>query len=423
MRQTPAVRSRLPRRLSDGDLESSRPRPGTTGLVIVDEPIANCGRSCVTPKERVIAAIEHRQPDRVPVGEMAIDFEMTERALGHPTLYRSKWKEYEALWEGRRDEIVTSYAHDIVELVRHFDLDYLAIPLAPARKAHYERPEFVGDYMWRDSTGRVWQYSPESEGHAMCVNPIDMGPDDIVMPPDPAPVDWSRLEHFEYIIKELGPSHFIMGRVTAGLFPWQETLGSLDGFLLKMYDDPAFVEKAVEAQTREAVAYAQAMLEMGCDAVSPDGDVCDNRGPTMGPTLFRKYSLPSIKRLADAIHAKGGYDIKHSDGNTWSILEDFIEAGVDGWQGIQPRVGMDLKLLKERYGDQLCFFGGVDVDTLVAGTPDDVAAQVRYALKYASQDGGLVVGCGNTVMPGIKFENFETMLATARELGTYPIGL
>ena len=377
----------------------------------------------MTPKERVIAAIEHRRPDRVPVGEMAIDFELTEQALGHPTLYRSKWKEYEALWAGQRDEIVASYGRDIVELVRHFDLDYLAIPLAPPRMDHYEAPEFVGEYMWRDASGRTWQYSPESEGHAMCVDPIDMGPEDIPMPPDPAPVDWSRLEHFEYIVKELGDTHFIMGRVTAGLFPWQETLGSLDGFLLKMYDDPAFVEKAVESQTRQAIAYAQAMIEIGCDAVSPDGDVCDNRGPTMGPALFRQYSLPSVRRLAGAIHARGGFGIMHSDGYTWPILDDLIDPGVDGWQGIQPRIGMDLRLLKEKHGDRLCFFGGVDVDTLVLGSADDVAEQVRYAVRYASQDGGLVIGCGNTVMPGISAENFAAMLGTAREIGTYPIHL
>jgi hypothetical protein len=213
----------------------------------------------MSSKERVIAALEHREPDRVPVGEMAIDFELTERALGRPTLYRSKWSEYTALWNGRRDEIVASYGRDIVDLVRHFDLDYLAIPLGPARQATYEPPEFIGEYSWRDAAGRTWQYSPESEGHAMCIDPIDMTADDIVMPPDPAPVDWSRLEHFEYIVKELGKSHFIMGRVPAGLFPWQETLGSVDGFLLKMYDEPSRPRRAMPLHTRRRCSRSAAM--------------------------------------------------------------------------------------------------------------------------------------------------------------------
>jgi hypothetical protein len=375
----------------------------------------------MTPKERVIAALEHREPDRVPVGELAIDFEMTEHALGRPTLYRAKWKEYVATWNGRRDDVVASYGRDIVDLVRHFDLDYLAIPLVPARKSQYEPPEFLDEYTYRDADGRIWQYSPESGGHAMVVQPIEMGIDDIVMPPDPAPIDESRLEAIEYVVKELGGTHFIMGRVLDGAFPWAEADGTLDVFLMKMLDDPAFVERMIERYTREAVAYAGAMIDIGCDAVSPDGDFCDNRGPSMGPQLFHHFCFPSIKRQAEAIHARGGFDVKHSDGNTWLILDDFIEAGVDGWQGIQPRVGMDLKLLKERYGDKLCFFGGVDVDTLVAGTPDDVAEQVRYAVQHAGRGGGLVIGCGNTIMPGVKPENFAAMLQAARDVGTYPL--
>jgi len=379
--------------------------------------------TAMTSKERVIAALEHREPDRVPVGELAIDFEMTELVLGRPTLYRAKWKEAVAEWNGQRDEIVTSYGRDIVDLVRHFDLDYLAIPLVPARKDTYAPPEFIGEYRYRDDRGRIWEFNPEFGGKGVCVEPVDMTIDDIVVPPDPAPIDESQLEAVEHVVKELGDTHFIMGRVPDGAFWWPGYDGTIEPFLMKMLTDPDFVNKAIEATTRQSIAYAQAMLDIGCDAVSPDGDFCDNRGPTMGPQLFRRFCFPSIKRTAEAIHAKGGWDVKHSDGNNWLILDDFIEAGVDGWQGIQPRIGMDLKLLKERYGDKLCFFGGGDVDTLVDGTPADVADQVRYALRYAGHRGGLVIGSGNTIAPGVKHQNFLAMIRAAHELGVYPLSV
>ena len=111
-------------------------------------------------KERVIAALEHREPDRVPIGEMAIDFELTEIALGRPTLYRSKWAEYMALWNGRRDEVVASYARDIVDLVRHFDLDYLADPAGARAPGHLRaarvrrRVQLEGRAAGRGSTPR-----------------------------------------------------------------------------------------------------------------------------------------------------------------------------------------------------------------------------------------------------------------------------
>jgi uroporphyrinogen decarboxylase len=81
---------------------------------------------------------------------------------------------------------------------------------------------------------------------------------------------------------------------------------------------------------------------------------------------------------------------------------------------------MDMKLLKERFGDRLCLFGGVDIDTLVMGTPDDVAGQVDYAITHAAEGGGLVIGSGNTIMPGVRPENFQAMLDRTRLRGAYP---
>jgi uroporphyrinogen decarboxylase len=377
----------------------------------------------MTPKERVRAALEHREPDRVPVGEMAIDFPITERALSRPTLYRAKWNEYVAEWEGRREEIVASYGRDIVDLTRHFDLDYLAVPLVPPRRDRYSAPEMVGEYRWRDATGRVWEYSPESEGHAVVVEGIELGIEDVPMPPDPAPVDPSRLEAVEHVIRELGATHFIIGRVPDGSFNWQDSLGTMDSYLLKMIDDPAWVEHTTEALTRQTIAYAKAMLDLGCDAISTDADYCDNRGPIMGPALFRRFCLPSIKKQVHAVHASGGFFVKHSDGNNWPILDDYVEAGVDGWQGIQTRIGQDFRDLKERYGDKICFFGGVDVETLVWGNLDEVADQVRYVMHHAAPGGGLVLGSGHTLIPGVKYENYLAMLKAARDMGDYPIAV
>jgi hypothetical protein len=82
------------------------------------------GETEMLPKSRMIAALEHRNVDRVPVGEIGVDYTITERALGHETLYRAKWKEYQAYWQGRRDEIVESYKRDIVALARKFEWDF-----------------------------------------------------------------------------------------------------------------------------------------------------------------------------------------------------------------------------------------------------------------------------------------------------------
>jgi len=93
-----------------------------------------------------------------------------------------------------------------------------------------------------------------------------------------------------------------------------------------------------------------------------------------------------------------------------------IEAGIDGWQGIQPRLGMTLPALQERYGGKLCFWGGVDVDTLVAGSESAVTEEVRIAFESAPRSGGLVLTCGNSVMVGVQLANYLAMMRAAQSL-------
>lgn len=102
--------------------------------------------------------------------------------------------------------------------------------------------------------------------------------------------------------------------------------------------------------------------------------------PIMGVERFHQFILPGLRRQCEAIHDRGGYFIKHTDGNTWDILDSFVDIGIDGWHGIQPCIGMDFRLLKERYGGQLCFFGGVNCETLIEEKPAAVYEEVRYAI-------------------------------------------
>jgi uroporphyrinogen decarboxylase len=134
----------------------------------------------------------------------------------------------------------------------------------------------------------------------------------------------------------------------------------------------------------------------------------------MSPKMLEEFVIPALAAQCDVAHAKGKYYVKHTDGNTWTILDMMIEAGIDGWHGIQPSIGMNLPALQERYGGQLCFFGGVDVATLVAGTEQEVEEEVRIAVESAPVEGGLVLTSGNTLMVGTRYENYVAMLRAAR---------
>ncbi|HTX51760.1 MAG TPA: uroporphyrinogen decarboxylase family protein [Candidatus Baltobacteraceae bacterium] len=371
------------------------------------------------PKERMIAALDHREADRVPLGETGADWEIAERALGRPTFYRSKWKEWVAEWEGQRDAVVASYQQDIPALAKTFEWDFVVVPLVPPRHTKPAKPEMLGDYKWRDEKGRVWQYAPEAGGHPMLLEGPALEAKDIVVP-ERVPVDESRLEAIRHIVKEIGGTHFVFGRAPDGTFPWAETVG-MEEYLIRMASDPEFTTKSIAAYMKTSLAWIDAIAETGVDGILVATDYCDNVGPLMGGRLFRQYVLPAFRETVQGVHAKGKYFVKHTDGNTWSILDDFVAAGVDGWQGIQPRIRMDLKLLKEKYAGKLCFFGGVNCETLTLGTLAEVEAEVQHAIRYAGPGGGLVITSGNTLQVGTKWENYAAMRAAARRYGSYPI--
>lgn len=365
------------------------------------------------PKERVIAALEFKTPDRIPTGETGVDYATTEQMLGHPTLYRAKWKEFTAIWQGRRDEYVDSCKRDIVELARKSEHDIVPAFLVPSRYKVPPQPEFLSEYKWRMPDGRVFAFSPQSEGHQFLLSNPEVTLDDIE--DIPFELDESQLELVQHIVKEMGDTHFILGRPGDGVFPIMRY--TLEFLLLGMIDQPEVIKRIIEVETRYCIKVSEVLLDAGCDAVLPTSDLAGNNGPFMSPKMFREFIFPWLKAECDAVHARGKYFIKHTDGKIWPILDMMIEVGIEGWHGIQPRIGMTLPELQERYGGRLCFWGGVDVDTLVAGTPEEVTQEVRIACESAPREGGLVLTCGNSVMVGVKYENYLAQLRAARLYG------
>jgi uroporphyrinogen decarboxylase len=281
----------------------------------------------------------------------------------------------------------------------------------------------TGPYSWLDERGYEVHYSPEVGNIATRANATDMTLADLPNPDTPFEVDPSELEAIHHVVAELGETHFIIGRSPIdGTFPFQETVG-IQEFLMRMITDPEFVRRAIDLYVSRSIIYFQALLAAGCDAVMTTDDYSGNQGPFMGPKRWREFIWPGIVRQAEAVHALGGYFIKHTDGNTWSILDGLIEAGIDGWHGIQPNIGMDLRLLKERYGDKVCFFGGINCETLVAGTAETAKAEVAYAIEQAAPGGGLVIATGNVLQPGTNLETYLAARQATRDYGGYPISI
>lgn len=372
----------------------------------------------MTGRERVEAALNHREADRVPTGENQMDAGLVSHILGYPSVASSGRQELEMLWQGRRDEVVADYCRVHTELPRVLEWDYVRVPTVPANR-EYPRPVLTGPFSWIDGEGYEVTMNPAAGNIAVRSRWPEMSIDDLPDPEAPVEIDASELEAVRHTVAQLKDTHFIIGRLPVdGTFPWGATVG-MDEFLVRMVTDPLFVHRAIAVDVSRAVAYIHAFFDAGVDAVMTTDDYSDNRGPIMGMARFREFIVPGLARQCEVCHQRGGYFIKHTDGDAWEILDTFVELGIDGWHGIQPDIGMDMKRLKEKCGGCLCLFGGVNCSTLIEGTAEQTREEVRYAIGNAAPGGGLVVATSNVVQPGTRLENYLAMRQAVRDFGSY----
>lgn len=382
-------------------------------------------------KERLIAALEHREPDRVPVGEMGIDYPIIEQVLGHETFYRAQGKERMAVWAGRRDQVVRSQKEDLVALVRALEWDFVPVWITYSDQVDYRPRRFLTEdkLKWQDAEGNTWQ-APDEAGDALCIDSHEITPailDEMLH--TPPSVDESQLELVNYVRQELGDSHFIIARGwhapstwTDGSFPVPgEGLAiPVDKFLMMLYDTPDFVHAILRAYTKRAIDYGKILIAAGVDAVQINADYCINTGPWLSPAQFQEFILPYMQQHVDAFKQEGVYVLKHTDGNSWKLLDMMVDTGIDALHGIQPSIGMDVRKLKEKYGQKIALFGAIDCDTLVQGSPADIVREVEYCLKYGAPGGGFILTSTNSVQAGAKYENYMAMLETLRTSAGYP---
>jgi uroporphyrinogen-III decarboxylase len=148
-------------------------------------------------------------------------------------------------------------------------------------------------------------------------------------------------------------------------------------------------------------------------------DYAYNAGPFLSPAMFREFIMPFTKRRVQSVHAQCLPVIQHACGNNWKLLDFFVELGLDCYQSIQNSAGMDLQPLKEHYGGKIALWGGVGVEKLVSGTPEDVRADVRYALKWGKPGGGYILGASHSIAVGTNYDNYMAMLDEFHKLRNY----
>jgi uroporphyrinogen decarboxylase len=367
-------------------------------------------------KERVLAALRHREPDRVPTGEFATDHSVICEVLGRETFWRAKRRYFEALWDGRRDEVVDSMKRDIVEFTLAMDLDMVPVNAVPHRDFPFRRPRQLDADMWEDERGNVLKYSAQTEDiglHRPGSKPAPAS--DFRLP---ARMHESELELAHHVVEALGKTHFVFCR--PGRFAG---LGYISGWSADQFVRVAEQPEVVAAEQLRGAEGLRAQLEpfvdLGVDGAAIGEDYGFNSGPFVSPATFARVYAPAMTRMCRIVHDLGLPCLFHSCGNNRLILDQMVGAGMDAYQAIQPVERIDQ--LKTLYGQRLTLWGGVSTDTLRRGTPDEVRNQALFTLKHCAPGGGLILSSSHSIVVGTPAANYRALLETLRTRGTYPV--
>jgi uroporphyrinogen decarboxylase len=158
----------------------------------------------------------------------------------------------------------------------------------------------------------------------------------------------------------------------------------------------------------------------GIDIVYMADDYCSQAGPFFSPEIFQELILPYLKRMVDRVHQSNKKFLLHVCGAVRPLLPMIIDAGVDMLEPIQTRAtGMDPEGLKRDFGRDICFYGGMDLQQILnEGTVDQVEDEAKRLIDILGKNGGYIFGPGHTyIQVDAPLENILAMYKTAVEWG------
>jgi hypothetical protein len=337
----------------------------------------------MTPRERVIAAIEFRSPDGVP--------------FLHAAFPGTLWRYGEAVFDLWRQ-----YPDDFGD--REF-----FIPPAP--------PSLTGFEEYSDEWGCVWRRI------------VGWSAGEVVRPPL---ADWAQLADYQYpppaaskhFNEAFRPDLFAVGPLPAdrdwyALYGWfdlferMQFLRGTKNLLMDIADDEPRLHELADRIVERNLAMLDRYIALGVDGVFFGDDWGTQTGPLVSPRRWREFFKPRYRRMFKPLQDAGRHIFFHSCGNTAAFWDDLIELGVhvlNIQHSILPR-----SLLEEKLAGRICICSDPGRQQVMPfGTPAEVKRHIREIVEvFASPRGGLIQR--GELAPDWPLENCRAMLQTFAE--------
>jgi uroporphyrinogen decarboxylase len=378
-------------------------------------------------RERVRAALERRQPDRIPfdLGGTLV----TGIGIGAYRGLRARLGLPER--PIRVADIVQQLAVVDEDIAERLGTDVRVVVAAPPSGVDSELRDEPGFTWFTDEFGVGWRM-PRDAGlyYDLFRSPLagDISPDDIDRLPLADPVDPVRFTTWG----EECRARAAEGRAVAldlgggGIMETAAWMRGFEDFYVDLAAEPRLAERLLDRLLAFKVAAWERALDLAGDAadVVCEWDDLGAQGRTLiAPEMYRRIVKPRHRELLAAIHARTDARVLfHSCGAIRELIPDLIEIGVDALNPVQVNAsGMDTLELKREFGGELAFWGG-GVDTqrvLPFGTPGDVREEVRRRIEDLAPGGGFVFAAVHNIQANVPAENVVAMWETLREYGGY----
>lgn len=370
-------------------------------------------------RQRVQAALEHRQPDRVPIDIWGSASRVCNK------LYLEIVEDQG--WADLGPFVSASRSGDYVDY-RLADLVQCDIRHTNVGKPKYFKP-------WRDEQGNEYNewgvgFTKVAGEPMISVNPLKDKPVSAIddhrwpEPRDPGRIAGVRQQVQHWAEKTdyyIGTTSVVSG-LMLDICPY---LRGFEDFMMDLYVNKDFAHALIGKVTDLLIDYYTYFLEPIAEWVdwvefSSDHGMQDR--PLIRLETYREFFKPHYKRLFDAVKqvAPQTKIWLHSCGSVRDYIPEFIDMGVDVLNSLQPKaVGMDSAELKRDFGNDIVFHGGLDIQGGINGTVQEAIDETRRCLDAFMESGGYVFSPSNHFMEDVSLENFYAVYETARTYGKY----
>jgi len=374
----------------------------------------------MTSRQRVEMALEHREPDRVPL-DITIVAKPYHDLLEYLNISDDYW------WD--------DWAHvfPIPEVLQKLHVDVFHIPYGITATGLWDKHcEF-----YKDEWGYTKQRIEGNKGaflYQMIDHPLeDARTVDDIMGYDWPEMDEPRLEGLEQYVRRLYEETDFALTMTFGgnIFELSHYLRGMENFFMDLLLNPelacAVMDKILEIRLHRDKQVLQAVGKYLTYFRFQGEDLGSQSGPLISPDTFRALVRPRLEAEWQAakkeylLHNPNGKISVHSCGAVFDFMGDFIEMGADMLNPIQPNaVGMDTARIKETFGDRLCFHGGINTqDALANGTILDIVQEVKTRIEHLGPGGGYIMSPSHNIQSGVSPQKIIAMYEAAVEFGQY----